>query len=64
VSLSSTPELRSALRPLVALRNDAYRRALLVQTQYRNLLLITAGAGRRPPSPPGRLSNRRWLASA
>jgi len=39
----STSELRSALRPLVALRNDAYRRALLVQTRYRNLLLITAG---------------------
>jgi hypothetical protein len=28
---------------MVALRNDVYRQALLVQTQYRNLLLITAG---------------------
>jgi hypothetical protein len=39
----SDAQLRTALRDLVALRNDAYRQALLSQTQYRNLLLITAG---------------------
>lgn len=36
-------ELGSMLRRLVVMRNDAYRRALLAQTQYRNLLVITAG---------------------
>jgi hypothetical protein len=41
--LLTDAELRAALRYLVALRHDAYRQALLVQTQYRNLLLITAG---------------------
>lgn len=39
----SDSDLRSALRALISLRNDAHRRALMVQTQYRNLILITAG---------------------
>jgi hypothetical protein len=39
----SEAQLRTTLRRLVALRNDAYRQALLAQTRYRNLLLITTG---------------------
>jgi hypothetical protein len=42
-TLLTDAELRSVLRYLVAMRNDAYRQAVLVQTQYRNLLFITAG---------------------